>query len=68
MSNMVYPKRHINIEKTHGLRDHVIVPYTVKITLILDIESTDKRRSIVKSVGRGLVKKKVGSNAWFKRN
>ena len=45
--------------KYHGSRDHVIVPDTVKITFNLDIESTDKTRSIVNNVGRALVKEMV---------
>ena len=42
-----------------GLRDHVIIPDTVKITFNLDIKSTDKPRSVANNVGRALVKKKV---------
>ena len=57
--NIAYPNQHIDIEIRHGSRDHVIVPDTVKITFNLDIESTDKARSIVNNVGRALVKKKV---------
>ena len=64
--NITYPSQHIDIETPHGSRDHVIVPDTVKITFNLDIESTDKICSIVKNVGRGLVKK--GAHAWFKRH
>ena len=59
MPNMAFPGQHINIEILHGSRDHVIVPDTVKITLNLDIESTDKARSVANNVGRTLVKKKV---------
>ena len=59
MPNMAYPNQHIDIEIQHGSRDHVIVPETVKITYNLDIESTDKARSIVNNVGRALVKKKL---------
>ena len=40
----------IEIEIPHGSRDRVIVPHTVKITFNLDIESTDKTRSIVNNV------------------
>ena len=35
------------------------MPGTVKITFYLDIESTDKKRSIFKNVCRALVKSKV---------
>ena len=56
---MAYPNPHIGIEIPHGTRDHVIVPDTIKITFNLDIESTDKTRTIVTNVGRALVKKKV---------
>ena len=59
MPNIAYPNQHIDIEIPHGSRDHVIVPDTVKITLNLDIESTDKARSVVNNVGRALMKKKV---------
>ena len=44
--NIAYPSQHINIEIPHGSRDHVTVPDTVKITFNLDIESTDKTRSV----------------------
>ena len=66
MPNVAYTNQHIDIEIPYGSRDHVIVPDTVKITFNLDIESTDKICSIVKNVGRGLVKK--GAHAWFKRH
>ena len=59
MPNIAYPNQHADIEIPHGSRDHVIVPDTVKITFNLDIESTDKARSVVNNVGRALVKKKV---------
>ena len=59
MPNIEYPSQHIDIEIPHGSRDHVIIPDTVKITFNLDIESTDKARSVVNNVGRALVKKKV---------
>ena len=57
--NIAYPSQHIDIDIPHGSRDHVIKPDTVKITFNLDIESTDKARSVVNKVGRVLVKKKV---------
>ena len=59
MPNVTYPNQHIDIEIPHGSRDHLVVPNTVKITFNLDIESTDKTRSIVNNIGRALVKKKV---------
>ena len=59
MPNIAYPNRHIELEILHGLRDHVIMPDTVKITFNINIESTDKTRSIVNNAGRALVKKKV---------
>ena len=59
MPNMAYPNHHIDIEIPHCSRDHVIVPDTVKITFNLDIESTDKTRSVVSNVSRALVKKKA---------
>ena len=55
--NIAYPDQYIDIKILHGSRDHVVVPGTVKITFNLDIESTDKTRSIVNDVGRALVKK-----------
>ena len=59
MPNIACPNQHIDIEIPYGSRDHVIVPDTVKITFNLDLESTDKARSVVNIVGRALVKKKV---------
>ena len=59
MRNIAYPNQHFDIEISHGARDHVIVPDTVKITFNLDIESTYKTRSIVNNIGRALVKKKL---------
>ena len=58
MPNIAYPNQHIEIEIPHGSKDHVIVPDTNKITFNLGIESTDKTRSVMKNVGRELVKKK----------
>ena len=59
MPNIAYPNQHIDIEIPHGSRDHVIVAETVKITFNLNIESTDKARSVVNNVGRALMKKKM---------
>ena len=59
MTNIAYPNQHIDIEILHCSRDHVIVPDPVKITFNLDIESSDKARSVVNNVGRALVKKKL---------
>ena len=59
MPNIAYPNQHIDIEIPHGSRDHVIVPDIAKITSNLDIESTEKTRSIVNNIGRALVEKKV---------
>ena len=59
MPNIVYPNQHIDIEIPNGSRDDVIIPDTITTTFNLDIESTDKTRSIVNNVGRALVKKKV---------
>ena len=57
--NMVYPGQHIDIEIPKGSTYHVIVPDTLEITFDLDIESTDKARTVVNNVGRALVKKKL---------
>ena len=59
MPNMAYPNQHIDNKIPHGSRDHVIVQDTKKITFNLDIELTDETRSIIKNVGRALVKKTV---------
>ena len=59
MPNMAYPYQYIDIKIPHSLRDHVIIPGTVKITFNLDIESTGKSRSVVNNVGGALVKKMV---------
>ena len=64
ITNIAYPNQHIDIDIPHGSRDHVIIPDTVKITFNLDIESTDKARSVVNNVGRALVKKKVLMLGW----
>ena len=58
MPNIAYPSQHINIKIPHGSRDHVIIPDTVKIMFYLDIESTDKARSVVNNADRVLLKKK----------
>ena len=57
--NTAYPNQHIDIEIPHGSRNHVTVPDTIKIVFNLDIESSDKTRSVVNNVGRALVKKKL---------
>ena len=57
--NTAYPNQHIDIEIPKGSKNHVIVPNTLEITFNLDIESTNKARSIVNNVGRAPVKKKV---------
>ena len=56
--NIAYPGQHIDIKIPKGLRDHVIVPDTLEITLNLEIESIDKTRTVVNNIGRALVKKK----------
>ena len=56
--NIAYPGQHFKIIISQGSSDHVIVPGTVKITFDLDIEPTDKARSVINNVGRTLVKKK----------
>ena len=55
---MAYPNQHTDIEIPNGSKDHVIVPYIIKIRLILDIESIDQTRSIINNVGTALVDKK----------
>ena len=57
--NIAYPSQHIDTDIPHGSRDDVIMPDTIKITFNLDIESTDKARSIVNNVGGALAKKTV---------
>ena len=57
--NIAYLGQHIDIDIPHGSGDHVITPDTVKIRFNLNIESTDKARSIVNNVVGVLVKKKV---------
>ena len=58
MPNTAYPNQHNDNEIPHGLKDHVIITDTVKITFSLEITSTDKARTAVNNVGRALVKKK----------
>ena len=57
--NIAYQNQHIDIDIPHGSRDHVITPDTIKITFNVDIQSTDKARSVVNNAGRALAKKKV---------
>ena len=64
MPYIAYPNQHNDTEIPHGSRDHVIMPDTVKITFNLDIQSTEKARSVVSNVGRALVKKRC--TCWFK--
>ena len=59
ISNIAYPSQHIDTEILHSSKDHVIKSDTIKITFNLDIEPTDKASSVVNSVGRALVEKKV---------
>ena len=59
MLDIAHPNQHMDIEIPHCSRDHVIVSGTVKVTFNLDLESTDKTRSVVNNVGMALVKKKV---------
>ena len=59
LPNIAYQGQHIDTEIPYGSKDHVIIPDTVKITFNLDIESTDKTRSVVNNVGRAIAKKKV---------
>ena len=54
MPNITYPSQHTDIEIRHGSRDHVIVLDTVKVTFNLDIESSEKARSVVNNVPRNL--------------
>ena len=56
--NIAYLKQHIDIEISHGSRDPVIVPVSLKLHY-LDIDATDNARNVVNNVGRVLVKKKV---------
>ena len=58
MPKIAYTSQHIDLEIPHGSRDHVIIPDTAKITLNLDITSTDKARSVVNNAGRALMKKR----------
>ena len=59
MSKIAHPNQYIDSDIPHSSRYHVIIPVTVKITLNLDINSTDKAHSVVNNVGRALAKKKV---------
>ena len=56
--NIAYPGQHTDIGIPHSSGDHVIIPDTIKILFNLDIESTDKARSIENNVGRALIKNK----------
>ena len=58
-TNLAYPGQHFKIIIPKGSVDHVIVPDTGKITFDLEMESTDKTRSVVSNIRRILVKKKM---------
>ena len=66
--NLAYPNQHVDIKRLSGSIEHFIVPDTIKITFNLDIESTDKTRSIVNNVGRALVKTDTINNADIYNN
>ena len=55
--NKAYLRQHLKIIIPQVSTDHVIVQHTIKITFDLEIESTDKRCSVVNNFGRTLVKK-----------
>ena len=57
--NIVCRNHDIDTDISHGLRNHVTVPDTVKNAFNIDIESTQNTRSNTNNVGRALVKKKV---------
>ena len=57
--SMAYPNQQTDIKIPHGSRDYIIVPGTVKITFRLDIESTNKARSIVGNTSIVLIRKKI---------
>ena len=59
MPNIAYPSQHTDMVIPRGSKDRVILPDTVKITLNLNFESTNKTRSVMNNVGWALVKKKV---------
>ena len=59
IQNIAYPSQHIDIDIPYGSRDDAIIPDTVKIRFNLNIESTDKARSVVNNVRSALVKKRV---------
>ena len=59
MPNITYLSQHTDIEIRHGSRDHVIVLDTVKVTFNLDIESSEKARSVVNNVPRELEKEQM---------
>ena len=56
--NIAYPGQHFKIVIPQGSANHVIDPDILKITLDLDLASTDKVRTVVNNVERILVKKK----------
>ena len=53
-----YPDQHIDVQIPSGLKDHTIVPNTLKLSFNVDVESAkDKTRNLVSNVERALVKK-----------
>ena len=59
ITNIVYPNQDKDIEISGGSRGNINVPDNIKLTFSAGIEYTDKTRSIIKNVGRLLLKKKV---------
>ena len=56
--NIAYPGQTFNVIISQGSADHIIVPDTLKIRFDLELTLTDKACSVVKNVGKALVKKK----------
>ena len=59
ITNIVYPNQDKDIKISGVLRGNINVPDNIKLTFSPGIEYTDKTRSIIKNVGRPLLKKKV---------
>ena len=59
ITNIFYQNQDKYIEILGVLRENINVPDNIKLTFSPGIEYTDKTRSIIKDVGRPLLKKKV---------
>ena len=49
-TNFAYPNLYIETKTPNDSKNHIVVPDTVKMMFNLDIEATEKARSIIKGI------------------